>query len=97
MKTERREQIRERCLGSQIAGFRGKLNIVEEGGKGVKAGTQVADLGLPAFGPREDRSSCRTQRKNCHCVLGRAVRELSPSCQLPHVELGSLTARAFSH
>ena len=46
------EQIRERGLGSQIAGFRGKLNIVEEGEKGVKAGTQVADLGLPSTWPR---------------------------------------------
>ena len=63
MKTERREQIRERCLGSQIAGFRGKLNIVEEGGKGVKAGTQVADLGLPSTWPRRRRELMQNTKR----------------------------------
>lgn len=63
MKTERSEQIRERCLGSQIAGFRGKLNIVEEGGKGVKAGTQVADLGLPSTWPRRRRELMQNTKR----------------------------------
>lgn len=63
MKAERSEQIRERCLGSQIAGFRGKLNIVEEGEKGVKAGTQVADLGLPSpWPPRRQELMQNTER-----------------------------------
>ena len=63
MKTERREQIRERCLGSQIAGFRGKLNIVEEGGKGVKTGTQVADLGLPSIWPQSRQELMQNTKK----------------------------------
>lgn len=53
---------------SKMAGFRGKLNTVEEGGRGAKAGAQVVGLGFPSTEPwRTQKLQAEPKRESSPC------------------------------